>query len=500
MKVYALLSVYEKEGLSSIARVVEQMGMSLLATGGTYKLLKDEGFKVTEVSELTGEPERFGGRVKTLHHKILGSILMRPGQDESEWPYDFRIGAVICNFYPFAEKADACKNLDELMEWVDIGGPTMVRAAAKNHKHVWVMTRVAQYSRFIMGQALKEEERLRRRLALEAFDDVAKLDQLIVSKLYQRVSVEADEKALRYGENPHQKAWFLSHPRAQLSTYGEMSFNNLRDAEAAFRFVAPFDGPTVAIVKHQTLCGAASSFDKEHAEEVFFEAWEGDPVSRYGGIIAMNFVPTPAIDEILKTKFLEVLILPKNSETEDYAQKLHSAKDKLRILLVSPSLFTRNLGHEEVFVGALGELHQDADHLVNWDEAPSLGALLKNFGQWTAACSKSNAITLVGLKENKSIAYLAGAGQGQPNRIDSLKLLAIPRARDFCKRREAEFSKLSCFSEAFIPFRDTLDILSAEGLKRLFQPGGSKKDDELRGVATELGIDMIMTRERHFWH
>jgi phosphoribosylaminoimidazolecarboxamide formyltransferase/IMP cyclohydrolase len=500
MKLYALLSVYDKEGLTSIARTLEQMGMSLLATGGTYKELKASGFSVTEVSELTEEPERFGGRVKTLHHKILGSILLRPGQDEKEWPFDFRIGAVVCNFYPFAEKADACESLDELMEWVDIGGPTMVRAAAKNHKHVWILTRVAQYSRFIMGQALHEEDRLRRRLALEAFDEVAKLDNLIVNKLYHRIAHAGEEKALRYGENPHQKAWFFAHPRAKLQSFGELSFNNLRDAEAAFRFVAPFTGPAVSVVKHQTLCGAAAALNYDHAQDVFFEAWEGDPVSRFGGIIAMNFMPTPAIHEVLKTKFLELLLLPKTPETEAYAQKLHAEKDKIRVMLVSPELFSRKARHEEVFVGALGELHQEADQIVHWDEAPTMGALLKNFGQWTAACSKSNAISLVGLEDAKKIAYLAGAGQGQPNRVEALKLLAIPRAQDFCKRLGRDFSKLSCFSEAFIPFRDTLDILKEAGVGRLFQPGGSKKDDELKTVAQEIGLEMVITRERHFWH
>ena len=172
----------------------------------------------------------------------------------------------------------------------------------------------------------------------------------------------------------------------------------------------------------------------------------------------------------------------------------------MKILLVSEDLLKKFSAHEEVFGGVLGELHQQSDKLQNVGEETVLSEFLKKFGQWTAACSKSNAMTLVGMTPTENIAFLAGVGQGQPNRVDALKLLAIPRAKDFCERTGQSFKVLSCFSDAFLPFRDNLDILNEAGIKRIFQPGGSKKDTEIKQAAEELGIEMIITRERHFWH
>jgi len=500
MRKIALLSVYDKTGLESVANTFKSMGYELLSTGGSRKYLLDKGFDVLEVSDFTGEPERFGGRVKTLHHKVLGGVLFRPGQDEAEWPFDFRIAAVVCNFYPFEDKAASCEDLEQLMEWVDIGGPNMVRAAAKNHQHVLVLTDPSQYSRLVTAQALGEEG-LNRRLSLEALVKIAQLDQLIASELRHRIMGDGPaQEGLRYGENPHQKAWFIPNAKANIRHYGDLSFNNIRDAEAALKFVAPFHGPAVAVVKHQTLCGASVSQQQTDKEAVFNFAWEGDVVSRFGGVIALNFAPTQEIVAELEKRFIEVLLMPRSAETEAIADALSSKKEKLKIVLVNSEMMGKHASHEEVFQGALGELHQETDRLEHAGDDAVLSEFFKSFGQWTAACSKSNAITMVGLSKEEGIAFLAGAGQGQPNRVDALRLLAIPRAQDYCTRMKESFSELSCFSDAFLPFRDTLDILKEAGVKRLFQPGGSKKDAELKQVAEELEIDMVITRERHFWH
>jgi phosphoribosylaminoimidazolecarboxamide formyltransferase/IMP cyclohydrolase len=499
MREIAIFSTWNKEGTGTLARALMGFGMEIVATGKTRTHLESEGVKVSDISDLTHEPERFNGRLKTLHHLVLGGILFRPGHDESEWPYDFRVGAVVCNFYPFLEKADDIDNLDALAEWVDIGGPTMVRAAAKNYKHVWVFTRPEQYTRFIVTPE-EQRERLHERLALEAFEEVSKLDEAIVFHFQSRQPWAGGGK-LHYGENPHQKASFLPNRRAGVRVLGNVSYNNVRDAEAAFRFVSPFAGPAVAVIKHQTLCGAAVGLKSANADRVFDWAWEGDPISRYGGILGLNFVPSPAITEILKKKFLEVLVLPRTDESEKWAHKLHEEKPRLRIFLLDASAFEGNaLPVTEIHQGALGRLTQDADTIDVGESDVHPGQLEMNFGQWAAACSKSNAMVLTGWSDSDGVSYMAGAGQGQPNRVDALKLLALPRARDFAERRGVKLEEMVCFSDAFLPFDDCLKILKDAGVNRIVQPGGSKSDEQIADTASKLGMEMKISERRHFWH
>lgn len=511
MRKFALFSTFNKEGIASLAGALTKMGMELLATGKTKELLEQEGFKVTEVSELTGEPERFGGRLKTLHHKILGAILLRPGLDDSEWPFDFRISAVVCNFYPFTAKAKEIQPLPELIEWIDIGGPTMVRAAAKNYQHVWIFTHPKQFSRFIASPAHssnpledtnseKDFVRMRERFAMQAFEAVRQLDESIYREFQYRHVPNSSNGELVYGENPHQRAEFCPNIRAGVKTYGKLSFNNIRDAEGALKFVLPFANPAVSIVKHQTLCGAASGLANAPLEKVFEWAWEGDTVSRFGSVIGFNFIPPPAVDEILLKKFIEVLVLPRSPDSERWAERMRAQKEKLRIVLVEKSYFGRPASHQEVFGGLMGELLQESDPLDTTGSDKSPEVLLEKFGVWAAACSKSNAMVLAGFDETHRCAYMAGAGQGQPNRIDALKLLAIPRAREFAQRREISFEKLACFSDAFLPFADNIEALAQAGLRKIFQPGGSKNDGEVQASAQRLGVDMTLTGQRHFWH
>jgi len=501
MRKIALFSAYEKDGLASIARALLETGHELVATGKTRLELESQGLKAIDISDLTGEPERFGGRVKTLNHKVLGGILFRPGQDESEWPYDFRIGAVVCNFYPFQEKAAGCKTLVELSEWIDIGGPTMVRAAAKNCAHVWVFTKPEQYTRFIVSP--ERDNTLRARFALEAFEEVARLDESITF-FHQLSQPWSGGGELNYGENPHQKAHFLPNRKVGPKFFGSFSFNNVLDAEAALRFVKPFVGPAVSVIKHQTLCGAAVGLMNADATKVFRWAWEGDPVSRFGGIVAMNFLPTSEITEELSKKFIEVIVAPRLEGMEAWAQSFQQKNARARVLLLDHELFKQTKNDQELTKesssGILGKLVQDSDFVDVQGADLSREALERAFGTWASACSKSNAMVLCGFDESTRISFLAGAGQGQPNRIDALKLLAIPRAKDFCARLAVPLETLACFSDAFLPFDDCVRVLAESHVKTLYQPGGSKRDAEVADTAQKLGVKMILTRKRHFWH
>lgn len=502
MRNIALFSASNKEGLGSIARALSNLGYELVATGKTRLVIEEEGLKVLDISDLTQEPERFGGRLKTLHHKVLGGLLFRPERDESEWPYDFRIGAVVCNFYPFEENATQCEDTESLMEWVDIGGPTMVRAAAKNHPHVFVFTRPDQYTRFIAAPQ-EEYPRLKMRFAVEAFAMVAQLDEAILTHFQWRYLTDGVGKPdLVYGENPHQKAQFLPNRNSSLRFLGNFSYNNVRDAEGALRAVLPFEiqSPAVSVIKHQTVCGFAAGLEGASKEKVFEWAWEGDTVSRFGGVLAFNFLPDAAITDVLRKKFVEVIVVPRVPGADEWADRLHKEKPKLRILLADPGLLGKKPETREIHAGMLGKLWQDTDWIDMTETSLDSERLLLAFGEWAAACSKSNAMAICGFDEPTRVVYLAGAGQGQPNRVEALKQLALPRARDFAGRRNVALEKMVCFSDAFLPFEDTLQVLADGGVKRLVQPGGSKRDDEIANEARRLGMQMSIRGQRHFWH
>ena len=286
-----------------------------------------------------------------------------------------------------------------------------------------------------------------------------------------------------------------------VKTYGDVSYNNIRDAEGAFRFVvafAPGEQPAVSVVKHQTLCGAAAAQQRDAETEVFQWAWEGDTVSRYGGVLAFNFLPNAEITEVLKKKFVEVLVVPKLEGSARWCEELIAAKPRLRILEVDLLYWqeVQSGDAREEFQGLLGSVEQDFD-AARWDPQGKI-SFADYFSERCGACSKSNAMVLCG--QQQEISYLAGAGQGQPNRIDALERLAIPRAKDFCQRMNVNFESLTCYSDAFLPFADSIEVLAKHGLKRLIQPGGSKNDDVVAEKARELGVEQVLTGVRHFWH
>jgi phosphoribosylaminoimidazolecarboxamide formyltransferase / IMP cyclohydrolase len=510
MKQWALFSLTDKTDCEKLAAHFLSEGVGILASGGTKKYLEDKGLSVTDISDFTGEPERFGGRVKTLHHKVYGSLLLRPNDasDLAQWPEASRIVAVACNFYPFEEKAPASKDFDELVEWVDIGGPTMVRAAAKNCKHVWIFTDSKQYSGFLAAtSAVRQSPELRQRLALDAFTLVRNLDDAIVSEWRTRLEQNAasgawsSTPALEYGENPHQKARFeVGSTSVEFS--GRVSYNNVRDSEAAWRFVNEFDAsthPAVAVVKHQTLCGAAVGAKLSQAVEVFKWAWEGDPVSRFGGILGFNTLPDPATTDALLKPFIEVLVLPLSKETKAWAEAYRAKKERVLTVLVEQKTSMRR----ETWSGTLGSLSQASDHVLESGAPVKLPAgeeFWMRVSEWMGACSKSNGLAITACDRAGSVVLL-GAGQGQPNRVEAFSKLAMPRAEAFVARfAEFQMENALLYSDAFLPFPDLVEAMHAGGLKRLVQPGGSKNDTKVLERARELGVKVEITGRRHFWH
>jgi phosphoribosylaminoimidazolecarboxamide formyltransferase / IMP cyclohydrolase len=514
MKRWALFSLTDKTSCESLAQEFVANGVSLLASGGTKKYLEEHGLEVTDISDFTGEPERFGGRVKTLHHKVYASMLLRANDSEDlrEWPEGQQIVAVACNFYPFEEKGRASKDFDELVEWVDIGGPTMVRAAAKNHKHVWVFTDHTQYPRFLKASyAEREAQEFRQKLALEAFARVRDLDEAIVAEWSSRLSIPqvpgvqsaawTSAPELEYGENPHQKARFeLGHTPVEFS--GRVSYNNVRDAEAAWRFVKEFEAskhPAVAVVKHQTLCGAAVGLDPSQSTQAFQWAWESDPVSRFGGILGFNRVPNAEVTAALLKPFVEVLVLPLSSEARAWAESYRNKKERVLTVLVGDETSDRF----ERWSGTLGHLEQAPDHAINDGEKIQMTTpeeFWHRCSAWMGACSKSNALAITAQDKSGNI-VLIGAGQGQPNRVEAFAQLAWPRARAFMERfAEFHAENALLYSDAFLPFPDLIEEMHKAGLRRLVQPGGSKNDPKVLERARELGVQVQLTGRRHFWH
>jgi len=500
-KKWALFSVTDKTGCEVLAKDFVSQGINIVSSGGTRKYLQEHGLEVMDISEFTGEPERFGGRVKTLHHKIYSSLLLRADNksDWQEWPEGHQIVAVACNFYPFEEKGPASKDMDEMIEWVDIGGPTMVRAAAKNSKNVWIFTNPSQYQSFLaMSEDTRQSEATRYQLAFEAFELVQRLDTAIMNEWGRRIRPQEGSwtfaPEMKYGENPHQKAQFAPLGHVDAAEYlGPVGFNNVRDAEGAWKFVQAFadDQAAVAVVKHQTLCGASVAPKLSNKEEAFQWAWEGDTVSRFGGIVAFNHLTGDEATACLKKNFVEVVVLPKTDECREWAEQLHANKPRCRFVLVGKD----PQGFKETYQGRLGRLSQDADF-----EEISRDNFWKTVSAWMGACSKSNALALT-LETDSGTIVLAGAGQGQPNRVEAFARLAWPRAQDFLNRFPQFTPKdLLLYSDAFLPFPDLIDAMSEAKVMKLVQPGGSKNDEVVFARAKELGVECDVTGTRHFWH
>ena len=509
----ALVSVYDKTGVQDFARALHECGLEVVSTGGTYKALQDAGVPATELADVTGFPEMLDGRVKTLHPVVHGGILARRDMPEHAKELADRgidtIDVVVGNLYPFLEtisRADA--TLDDALENIDIGGPTMIRAAAKNFPSVivvvdpsdygWVAEKLAESTD--VGGALTFEER--KALALKAFQHVALYDTAISQYLSQGDSLTSGEVTfgygkvndLRYGENPHQKAALYRDP---MSTGGivradrlhgiELSFTNILDADAAWRAVSDFKEPAVTVVKHTNPCGLAVHPDQPTA---YRRAFEGDSVSAYGGIVGFNRPVTPATAEAMQGVLFDIIVAP-GYETD--ALEIFKKRRRTRILQVSPASGpAEGMDLRRVTGGAL---LQTADSIEEdpaaWKSVtkrdPTENELKDLEFAWRVAKHiKSNTIVLA--KDNA----LVGMGAGQPNRVTSIHL-ALRIAED-----KAKGSVLA--SDAFMPFADNVELAGSGGITAIVQPGGSIRDEEVIAAADELGMAMVFTGTRHFKH
>jgi phosphoribosylaminoimidazolecarboxamide formyltransferase/IMP cyclohydrolase len=506
-----LISVFDKTGLDELAGRLHRAGVEIVSTGSTAARIAEGGVPVTRVEELTGFPEALDGRVKTLHPKVHAGLLAdlrleahreQLAQLEIE-PFDL----LVSNLYPFQQTVASGASVEECIEQIDIGGPAMVRAAAKNHANIAVVTTPLYYDLVVSALergGFTDEER--RMLAARAFADIAEYDIAVAAWFAQEVS-PADQfwpdfagvalrrsSSLRYGENPHQKA-ALYVPEgvqglAQAQQLGgkEMSYNNYLDADAAWRTAHDFELPTVAIIKHQNPCGIAIGRDVAEAHR---KAHACDPISAFGGVIAVNSPVTVELAKQVAEIFTEVIVAP---SYEEGALDLLSAKKNLRILR-APEFSPSPVELRQISGGYLVQTRDDfgapGDVVENWrlvSGEPASPSTLDDleFAWGAVRAVKSNAILLA--SDGASV----GVGMGQVNRLDSARL-AVARAGDRAKGSVAA-------SDAFFPFPDGLQILIDAGVTAVVQPGGSVRDEAVIEAAKTAGITMYLTGSRHFYH
>ena len=513
----ALISVSDKSGIEDFARKLTALGVELLSTGGTYKLLQQAGITVTEVSDYTGFPEMMDGRVKTLHPKVHGGILGRRGtDDEIMQEHNIEpIDLVIVNLYPFeATVAKPDCSLEDAVENIDIGGPTMVRAAAKNHRDVTIVVNASDYSRIL--EELNEQSgqlsyETRFDLAIRAYEHTSAYDGAIAnhfgklvpggSERYSRTFNLQLHKGddLRYGENPHQSSAFYREQSlaeaciatAQQLQGKELSYNNIADTDAALECVKQFDEPACVIVKHANPCGVALS---SSIGEAYERAFATDPESAFGGIIAFNReLDAETAQRIVDKQFVEVIIAPSVSEA---ALDITAAKKNVRVLSCG-QWQTESTGFEYKKVTG-GMLIQDRDTgIIGESDLKVVSALKPTEEQirdalftWKVAkYVKSNAIVY-----GKAMQTI-GVGAGQMSRVNSARIAIIK-----AEHAGLEVAGSVMASDAFFPFRDGIDNAAAAGVACVIQPGGSIRDDEVIAAADEHNLAMIFTGMRHFRH
>ena len=508
----ALISVYDKTGLEDLAAGLHAAGVALVSTGSTAARIAQAGVPVTPVEELTGFPETLEGRVKTLHPRVHAGILADTRKPEHlEQIAELGIEAfdlVVVNLYPFTETVASGAGFDDCVEQIDIGGPSMVRAAAKNHPSVAIVTDPAVYAEVVEAARGEGFTRARRtQLAAEAFAHTAAYDVAVAGWMAEQIAEDGEtlpefagsavrkSADLRYGENPHQRAAVYAVPGAggvanavQLGGK-EMSYNNYQDIDAAIRAAYDFTQPAVAIIKHANPCGIAVGEDIAQAHA---RAHATDPVSAYGGVIAANRPVTLALAESIKPIFTEVLAAP---SFEPDALELLRSKKNLRLLELGEAA-PQQLETKPIGGGLLLQerdlLQAEGDSPENWTlvagEAADESTLRDLEFAWRACRAvKSNAILLA--RDGAAV----GVGMGQVNRVDSARL-AVERAG-------AERAAGSvCASDAFFPFADGPQVLFDAGVAAIVQPGGSIRDEEVIAAAQAAGVTMYVTGARHFFH
>ncbi len=508
MKKYALLSVFDKTDIDKLASFLVKRGFEILSTGGTAKFLNEKGIKITEVSSITNFPEIFDGRVKTLHPKVFGGILFRKGKDEEEREKHEipNIELVAVNFYPFERVIEENLELDSMLENIDIGGPSMVRASAKNFKNIIILTEPRDYEAF-MNEYEKSGGNIdlesRRELAAKAFLLTSYYDSLIFNYLNKKNPVERELfivggrklQELRYGENPHQSASLYYIPPASYikgieQVQGKkLSYNNIRDFYETMALVEEFkDKVFCAITKHNNSCGAAIG---KTPKQAFLKALEGDPLSAFGGIIGFSVkLDKETAEEIVKS-FFEIVIAPDFTEE---ALEIFKKKKNLRVL--KQKRFPKRRFNIMMLDG--GFLVQDEDSVlwkeeskyeqVSGEEVDENTKRDLEFSFIIVKHLKSNAICIV---KNQQLITM---GTGFTSRVDALKF-AISRVENKEILKGATLA-----SSAFFPFSDSIEIAGKYGIKNIIQPGGSIRDKEVIEKARELSINMFLTGIRHFKH
>lgn len=513
----ALLTVSDKAGLLEIGRALAASGAELVATGKTAKVLEDAGLAVVPIEKVSGSPEAFQGRMKTLSFPVCSGILYRRGDASDEKDLKnlgfLPIDCVVVNFYPFEEAVASKKSDAELIEQVDIGGPTLVRSAAKNAPDVLVLTSPSQYWQVIseLGQGGVKKETARA-CARAAWDRIHEYDEAI-----QRELGGASRLALRYGENPHQSgfleverdgpiAWPVSEK--ERLTPSELSYNNILDLSAAYALasdLAQLDpgASGVVIVKHNNPCGVAMIPRTQDSQFLALErAWEGDPVSAFGGVLVFTDPITRECAAYLAERFVELIAAPGlTAGSPELAQILAKRKN---LKAVAIRRFGEMPKQGTVSVPG-GKLVQTLDTGLNEaltsstkHEFPASKHGLARFGIAVCRALKSNAIALVRSLSGGGF-QLVGAGQGQPNRVEALEKLAIPRAIGVLGNKE-QLGDCVMVSDAFFPFRDTVDVSARAGIRFIVQPGGSIKDKESVSACDDQGVAMAITGVRHFRH
>ena len=513
----ALLSVSDKTGLAAFAAALVRHGYDILSTGGTATMLRDAGIAVTDVSDVTGFPEIMDGRVKTLHPHIHGGLLARRDNDAHlaamrEQGIE-NIDLVAVNLYPFEAQLTRTDDPATLIETIDIGGPAMLRASAKNHEFVTVVCDPADYGEVIAALDADGDvgPALRRSLAARVFARTARYDAAIAgwmagddfSETLQVTARRAQE--LRYGENPHQRAALYTGGAARpgvasaVQLQGKpLSYNNLNDTDAAFELAAEFTAPTIAIIKHANPCGVASA---DRLADAWQQALDADPVSAFGGIVSSNVSLDADTATGIASIFTEVVIAPDASEE---AKAILAAKPNLRLMLTGamPDPQAGGLKLKSVSGGFLAQ-SRDNGHITEADinivtrAKPDAGQLADMMFAWRVAKHvKSNAIVFV--KDSVT----AGVGAGQMSRVDSARI-AAQKARDMAAHHGWDAPRTIgsvAASDAFFPFADGLEALIDAGATAVIQPGGSKADDTVIAAADAAGIVMAMTGMRHFNH
>lgn len=520
----ALISVYYKDKLDEIVKKLNELNVTIYSTGGTQAFIQDLGVEVTPVEELTSYPSILGGRVKTLHPKIFGGILNRrdnTGDQQQIAKYEIpEIDLVIVDLYPFEATVASGASNEDIIEKIDIGGISLIRAAAKNYSDVVIVSSRDQYQDLLDmlnkndGASTLEE---RRNFARLAFATSSHYDSAIFNYFNQdltdkaRISVN-DGQVLRYGENPHQSATFfkfnntnseITLSNAKVLQGKALSYNNMLDADAAWKSASDAyhsvthlsNKVAVSVVKHLNPCGLAVTDNIQKSLEL---AWAGDPVSAFGGIICFTGEVDQTIAEWFEKRFVEIIIATGYTPA---ALEVFAKKKNLRVLEtpVKPEIAGERL-YRSISGGLL---IQDEDEGLETEfknvtkiQFDSLKMNLAKFGITACKHLKSNAIALVTQNTDGSF-WLTGAGMGQPNRLDSLRQLTIPR---FNLKEGIQISDSVLISDAFFPFRDSVEAANEFGIKYIVEPGGSIRDEEVISACDEFGIAMVFTGVRHFKH